>query len=426
MFFHILLVVLSLQLIIIIHELGHLLAAKSLKYPINGLHIGIGRVIYQCTLFNCPVSLKWLPFGGSVEIANLGEHDGWLRYTTVLIGGIVFNILLALVCFFCLHSIGFTALKPYTKERDSLVSQINDQSIQTMGDLQTQLFRAYLNQSPIRITYQNGEQKTVDHPGFAQKPFEDKWYQLLGITPKKPRQTWSIAASKEPKLHKGDIILTINHQPIIDWQDVRLWIQYNPGQILKMQVQRGQSVQLIETRIPTVYWFNTIAVGRLGITPNIEPISPNDTINVQYGFYKAIKASFNLTINTLAIQYLVIKNLVLGTLSIHMLTGPVGIIDALQSGIKQGIQGYLLTLGLLSLAVAVINVLPIPPMDGGQILFRSIECLTRRVIPKAYKRFIIDCMLILLSIGVVLITLNDIQTRLSSWQQEAKQYANTT
>lgn len=424
MFFHILLVVFSLQLIIIIHEVGHLLAAKWLKYPINGLHIGIGRAIYQCTLFNCPVSLKWLPFGGSVEIESLGEHDSWLRYTTVLIGGIVFNILLALVCFFCLHSIGFTALKPYTKERTSMVSQMNDQSIQTMGDLQTQLFRAYLNQSPIRITYQNGDQKTVDHPGFSQKPFEDKWYQLLGITPKKPRQTWSIAASKEPKLHKGDVILTINNQPIKDWQDVRLWIQYNPGKTLEMQVKRGQSIQLIKTFIPTVYWFNVIAVGQLGLIPDIKPLSPKDTIFIQYGLIQAMEASFDLTLNTLLIQYLVIKNLIFGQLSLQMLTGPIGIIDALQSGIHQGIQGYLLTLGLLSLAVAVINILPIPPLDGGQIVFKSIESISGRVIPKAYKRFIIECILILIGIGVVLVTLNDIHLRLNSWQQEAKQYAN--
>lgn len=425
MFFHILLVVLSLQFIIIIHELGHLLAAKWLKYPIKGLHIGLGRVVYQFTLMQCPIAFKWLPLGGYVEIEHLGERDGWLRYTTVLLGGVACNIGLSLLCFWGLYLIGFTELKPMTEEHPSMVTLINQQEVHTMGELKSLVLGAYLMQKPMHIEYENGYKRIIQHPGFNLKTIDDHWYQALGLTPKEPLQSWSIRQSETPHIKPGDVILSINGQPIKHWDQVRQWIRYNPNKPLTIMIKRGDQQFTDTLIIPTRHWLNLIAIGKLGLKAHVEPPAKSDTLLIQYGALKAFEASLGLTLTTLNIQYLMLKNLLLGHVSLSVLTGPIGIISALQTGIKLGLSGYLMTLGMLSLAVALINVLPIPPLDGGHIMLKTIETLTGYNIPRAYKTFIAETMLIIFGIGLVLITLHDIQLRLFRWQQEAQLYANS-
>ena len=162
--------------------------------------------------------------------------------------------------------------------------------------------------------------------------------------------------------------------------------------------------------------------GYLDVTLKEQPYPQDKTVTQAYHLLSAIKMSCIFIIEKLSIQFIIISKLLTGKLTLDMLAGPIGIYSALYQSINYGLVGFLYTISLLSIAIAVINLMPIPPTDGFQIVINSIETLMCGKFSKRYLILFQHICLILIFLLIVNVTLNDINKKLKAFQTEVKKY----
>lgn len=425
MFNKLIITYLSLQCIILIHEFGHLFFAKMFKYKVLDLNIGIGKVIQPLRLRNQTINIRLFPIGGFVTIEGIGINDQWLSATLTYLGGIIFNLLTALLCFMLINFIGYDSIKPRiidTSKTPVYIEKVNGQSVTDWKNVRDIVILSYLEQTKINLRFSN-EAETTHLPGTQIDNFwNNHWFTPINIQPWEPKHNLKIIHSNNPLLNRGDLIISINHQEITNGNDLKKWIQYNPNKPLVFKINRaGKLIEVIP--IPNLeYDFGIFPTGKLNI--KYEPLSwpKNEMVHIQYNLNQSlIKSAENLYLH-LYLQTLILKGIFTGKISTDILTGPVGIFSSIYSSINYGLVYYLNVISLLSIAIALINIMPLPPADGGQIMIKSIESILNKKIPSRYIELLQSCILILLFIMVVNVTLNDIERWINKWHTEAIKY----
>lgn len=424
MLYKIFLVYLTLQIIVLIHELGHYFFARICGYKVKDINIGLGHAWFSVNLKTLTCHLRYVPLGGYVSIDNLGNHDRWLPAILTLLGGVIFNLLCALVCLSILFNIGFYTQSPtiVNQNNESIeILKINDKPVKNWFQTKQYLLKAYLTQTPISIYLSNDKKvsfKSVDIKEYLDDTWlEKKNYRLwqLNIAP-------VILNSNNTQLLPKDVIQKVNGQSIHNNAELKKWIQYNPNHTLSLSVLRNGKVYIIKVIPKPIFYVPNIAFGKLDINLKPQPFNDSHLIYLQYTSLSAIKTAFIFIAKSIYLQYLVIKGLILGTLNLNMLSGPIGIYNTIFASLNHGLIAYLYTLALLSIAVAMINLIPIPPTDGFHIICKSITSITHWELSDRYINLLNRISLILIFLLLVNVTLNDIHQSIIHLQRDIEKY----
>ena len=168
-------------------------------------------------------------------------------------------------------------------------------------------------------------------------------------------------------LRTGDAVVAVNGQPVSNWQEMTLAIFDNQKPNLALQVRRNDQVLNIVIAPKTDSASDALGekrqISRIGITPS------NEYDVVSYPFLASIQKAFVSTVSTAALTYKAIWRLVTGRLSVKTLSGPIGIMAMAGAASKMGLIPLLQLTSMISISLAVVNLLPIPALDGGHILF---------------------------------------------------------
>lgn len=403
--------VLALAPLIVVHEFGHYLVARWCGVMVLRFSVGFGKPL---------VSRRWgsdgtewalaaIPFGGYVKMLDEREEpvapdllprafnrQPVLKRMAIVAAGPLANLLLAAAIYCGIFMNGVSDLKPLLGEpvagspaafagfrSGDRVTSANGEPVATWSELRKILFNAVLDRQPLElavVTNDNHAEVRVLKPAIASgDDFENDPADKLGLTLLRPKLDPVIGAvttgspADAAGLRAGDVVVAIDDMAITDWGQVVSRIRSAYDTALTVDVMRA-GVQKRFRLIPTKVVENGQPIGRLGITvkPDPERYAPM-MIEVRYGFVQAMRHAAAEVWHTSVLSLQMIGRMIIGQASLKNLSGPVTIADYAGQTAKMGISPYLRFIALISISLGVLNLLPIPVLDGGHLMYYLAE-----------------------------------------------------
>ena len=403
----------AIGILVTFHELGHYWAARLCDVKILRFSIGFGKPLYMRRIG--PDRTEWviaaLPLGGFVRMAD--ERDGsaapadgprafnnktpWQRIFIVSAGPLA-NFVLAIFFYWLLFVTGVPGAKPYLAQpapasaaaqagfiEFDLITRIGDREVQTWGDARLILLDAAVKGETIDIEIEEaGGHRSIKRLAMERLDKADLDKDFLGklgvnayrlkIEPVLDGVTADGAAARAG-LRAGDRIAAGGGKEISRWQELVDVIANHPGESIPLSVQRdGAMIALTVT--PDRVTENGRPFGRIGITPRVDRALEGklNTI-VRYGPIEAVGRSLDKVWEMSVFSIKMMGRMITGDISWKNLSGPLTIADYAGQSAQMGLVPYLTFLALISISLGVLNLLPIPVLDGGQLMYYMAELL---------------------------------------------------
>ena len=412
--FTILSFVLLISIIVGIHELGHFLTARYFKIHVLKFKIGFGKELFSFQdKQNCFYSFGILPLGGYVQMLgenNISQDDdnhavqnkkSYLdalpgERAAVTVAGPLANFVLAIFIYFYLALVGTTQLSAYVgditplslvqetgiKPRDK-ITEIDNQKIESFNDINLILSQRIGDTGSIEIKYiQKGLEKEALIPvdNWLSENDQTSPYIALGLQPFLPPlvgQLQKDGPAFQYGIQEGDLIQSINGKDISTWQNLSLLLSQLPNELIEIELLRNKEVKTLMLETSSYQDEKGSLKGRIGIlaSNNLSQWPVEYTIekkeNLINAFFVGIADTYRYTLLIVSS----IGKMISGSISADNLGGPIQISVLAGSAAKAGYVTFLSMIALLSINLGLLNLLPIPILDGGQLLMITIEKL---------------------------------------------------
>ncbi|MBK7356511.1 RIP metalloprotease RseP [Propionivibrio sp.] len=413
--FYVLAFVPLLGVLIIVHEYGHYLVARLVGVKVLRFSVGFGRALWSIKIG--PDGTEWsigmFPLGGYVKM--LDEREGvvnpdelhrsfnrqkvWRRMAIVVAGPIA-NLLLAVLVYWGLFWHGTEELKPILGtpvaaspaagagvENGERVLKVGNEMVQTWQDMHWALIRQAVNQNVIELEVVNQRSEIafrhLDVSTVRAGGWEGDAFEKLGLGFYRPRippilgKVSPDGAAAAGGLIPGDEILAIDDKSLSSWADVVHSVRNAPGKAMIFLIRRNEA-QLAISITPDTFDDGGQRIGRIGAAVSNSGVTRSDLmITVRYGLVSALGKAIDETWNKSAFSLEMIGKMIVGEVSWRNLSGPVTIADYAGQSARLGTGHYLKFLALVSISLAVLNLLPIPILDGGHLLYYVVEIITK-------------------------------------------------
>lgn len=403
---------LALVIVVAVHEWGHFYTARRLGIPVVRFSIGMGPAIWSKQMGEVEYRFAWLPLGGYVLFADPRVHDVpahqlnqvyeqqalWKKSLVVFAGPFI-NFVLAYVLMVLVLLVGLQSPKawvapgaegtPWAQVSGTetwQIDAINDVKISQFEQLPIQLLRQLASHDELRFSLTNwqGQQKEVT---VAAQP----WRDLAWSKPQQQLQNWGLALTMPPLpaklaaielgsaadqagLQIGDLIVTLNGLSVDGFAELSQWVRENPQAKVKLTVERAGQLLSIPLVVGSRVLENGQVQGFLGVRPQLpEGLESRwwskEGLPLSDALTQAPQKLIDLTLLTLQ----AIGRLVTGQSGLEQLSGPIGIAQAAGNSLDQGWLRFFQFIALLSLSLGVLNLLPLPLLDGGHLLLYAVE-----------------------------------------------------
>ena len=415
--FSIIMALVTLGVLVTIHEFGHYWVARRCGVRVLRFAIGFGRPLYSWQgRDGTEFALCAIPLGGYVKM--LDERDGEAFVTeanrfesfnaqpvrnklAIVAAGPAANFLLAIMVLFGLFVRGETGLAPVieavavnsvAEESGLVVGQeviaVDGQATSTVSGVRFALLKRLGDSGHIDLTVGNalsdvGQRYSipiVSWLGEAEAPDPAAALGLsLGFPPIRP-EVGSLSeggAAARADFRVGDVIIEAAGMPMAQWTDWVEFVRARPNQRFDVLIDRaGNQVTL------SVMPQNRNAVGTVGMGVALPEIPDSRIRRQSRGPIEALGAAVNRTYELTVFTFESMWKMVQGLISTKNLSGPIAIAQIAASTAESGFTTWLSFLALLSISLGAINLLPIPVLDGGHIVFHVVEGLMGRPVPE--------------------------------------------
>lgn len=438
-------IVLTILIIVGFHEFGHFIVARAVGIKVLRFSIGFGKPLIRWhDKKGTEYVLSAIPLGGYVKMLDTTEGDvaarelplsynqqSYLKKCAVIIAGPLANFLLAFFIYWFIYMWGFTSLNPIIgtvaphsiaadaglKPQEEIVA-INQQPIHSWMTVIIRLLRfagdkTFLPIETESLTTHQKQSYLLDLSHWHLDDLKPDPLNSLGITPYQPTiqtiigQIQKDSPAAKTQLQPGDFIVAINNKPMHDWVDVITMIATHPEQTVQFKVKRHQQIYIIPVAIDYKRTLFFQKQGYLGLAYHFT--WPKSLLRENK--YPPLPALYHASTNTVdftALNFILLGKLFTGKVSLQSLGGPITIFETAGSALSNGILPFLSFLAFLSIAIGVINILPIPGLDGGHLLINTIEWIIRRPLSIAMLNLFFRLGFILLFILIVQALVNDI------------------
>jgi regulator of sigma E protease len=419
--------VVVLGVVVLFHEFGHYLVAKWLGVTVEVFSVGFGPRIFGWSRGGTDYRVSWVPLGGYVKLkgetpdesgvapdsGDLMSHSRFQRFL-VFVMGAVFNLITAYVLTVAILMLGiqepiFPSQPPVVGEVDpdspavqagmqpgDLVLSFGGQPVKTWKDLEWAILLSP-GQTKEVVLDRSGQRMTV------QLPIKADTRNSIGILSIEPA-TEVLVSEPQPgrpadkaDLRNGDRIVSIDGVQMTTISKVIRTIQGSAGKPLHFVIERGG--QTIEKVITPVRDGNK---GVIGFLPSVP------TTTRTYGLFDALGGALSRNLDDASLMFLTLKKLFLGELSLRSFSGPIGLYLASGVSAQEGITQFLHFIAFVSLQLGIINLFPIPPLDGGHVFTLLIEGTIRRDLSVQLKERVMQAGLVLLLLFMATVIYLDI------------------
>jgi regulator of sigma E protease len=388
-------------ILVTVHEFGHYWVARRLGVKILRFSVGFGKPLWSRRFGKDQTEfvIAALPLGGYVKM--LDEREGEVApselhrefnqqplgvRTAIVVAGPLFNFLFAIVAYTVMYMIGVTGIAAVVGEvtPQSLAEQagfrpnyqiiaVNEQATGRWDSvIQTTLLQLLDDKKEFVYSVKNEQgyesELTLNLQGITIDDIaQGAFFEKLGMHPLRPPWPAIIgeitpdSAAERAGLQRGDKIISMDNQPMGDWSAWANYVSERPGQDIRAEIERnGQTLELI------LRPDNVNGKGRMGV---YAPYFVTERYNLWRSFILGIEKTWDISLLTLRVM---VKMLTL-QISHEHISGPITIAQFAGQSAQLGIVVFLSFLGLVSVSLGVINLLPVPLLDGGHLLLYLIE-----------------------------------------------------
>ena len=399
--------VVAILLLVSLHEFGHYIVARWCGVKVLRFSVGFGKPFWKKQRGDTEWCLAPIPLGGYVKMVDTREGEVAeadlpyafdkqppLKRIAIVVAGPLVNLILAVLLYVASFNLyGVTEVKPWvgTVESDSLaakagfqvgdrITSINGKAVHDWMDAQTELVIA-LQAGNVTVGVQDAQgvamTRIMDVEANPASVDAATQGQGVGIWPIKVKseisQVLPNSAAERAGLKAGDKVVAVNGQKLLGWKDWVDVIKASPGKDLRLDVQRqGQMLSLMLR--PDSEDKGQQLEGKAGVAASIDndweaQVKTQREVGIGESVVLAAQKTWNLSALTLKF----LGKLIMGEASIKGISGPVSIGEMAGKSAMMGLETYIQFLAVISISLGVMNLLPIPVLDGGHLLYYIIE-----------------------------------------------------
>ncbi|ASP17447.1 RIP metalloprotease RseP [Neisseria sp. 23W00296] len=436
--------IVAILILVSLHELGHLLVARWCGIKVLRFSVGFGKPFFTKRWRNIEWCFAPIPLGGYVKMVdtregNVAEAD--LPYAfdkqhpakkiAVVAAGPLTNLALAVLLYGLSFSFGISELKPFvgTVEPYSIaakagfaagdkITAVNGVPVANWGDAQTGIvLDLEAGKVDVAVTTEQGRNivRTIDAAGTQEAADVAKRGGYIGLMPYKLTKTVSVvvpgSAAEKAGLKAGDTLLAADGKALGDWQEWVDLVRRSAGQKLQLTYLRdGKTLQTFIR--PDSEMQGGVLSGRVGLGAATDKVWDKA---VRFRYYPSVAEAFGMawrkTTGYVTLTLKFFGRLLGGQASLQHVSGPLTIADVAGKSASMGWQPYVEFLALVSVSLGVMNLLPVPVLDGGHLVFYSIEWLRGKPLSESIQTAGLRVGLALMMMLMILAFFNDI-TRL--------------
>lgn len=408
--------IVALGVLVVIHESGHYLAARWVGVKVLRFSVGFGKPLFvrRWGKDMTEWSVAAIPLGGYVKMLDEREapvaeselprafnrQTVWARMLIVAAGPAA-NLLLAVLLYWGLFLHGVPAIKPILAEpapasaaalaefhRGDEIAEIADLPVQSWADVEWILLRKIDANTSLPVKLVGGGARQLDVSSATLGEGKVSVASQLGLKlfePSVPPVIGQIipeGVAQRAGLRVEDLIVTVNGAPIREWMDFVHWIRNHPAKQLQLTVSRAGK-QFNMTLVPESTKEGQQPVGKIGAGPKVDEAIFKDMLTeLDYSVIGALQQAFIKTWETSSFSLVMMGRMLTGEVSWHNLSGPLTIADYAGQSARSGALTFISFLALVSISLGVLNLLPIPLLDGGHLMYYIIEAIKGSPVPE--------------------------------------------
>ena len=403
--------VVTLGILITVHEMGHFWVARRLGVKVLRFSIGFGKPLWSWRSGpdDTEIVVAAIPLGGYVKM--LDEREGEVRAeeqdrafnrqslasrSAIVVAGPMVNFLFAVFAYWLMYVIGVPGIRPVVAEvapasiaaqaklrdGDEIIA-VDHRSTPTWEAVLMALLKGALNEDSLELQVQTetGEYRhvTLDLGGRSGLLDDEDLLSNLGIQPWRPTVPAVIdrlladGAAERAGFMPGDRVISVDGAAVKDWHDWVEIVRARPDQPLRVSVERGAELLVLTVRPEAV---NTSAgvVGRIGAIAKVpENLGEHLRTKQRFGPLAALPAALSKTWDMSAMIVKTLWKMIAGQVSFRNISGPITIAEFAGQSASIGLATFLGFLALISISLGVLNLLPIPILDGGHLMYNLVE-----------------------------------------------------
>ncbi|OOF40750.1 RIP metalloprotease RseP [Rodentibacter mrazii] len=393
----------AISVLVAVHEYGHFWAARKCGVKVHRFSIGFGKVLWRRTdKQGTEFALSMIPLGGYVKMldgraeevpsslkSQAFDQKSVLQRAFIIAAGPLANFIFAIVAYWVIYSVGMPSIKPVIEsvtphsiaaqakiEANSQIMTIDGQKAQDWETI-NMLLAAKLGESQVDIGFSPfgssvTYEKRLDLSDWRFDPEKESAFESLGMTPVRAKieMTLSKVVDNSPAqkagLQVGDRILNEN-LTALSWQDFVKLVEQ--GQPISLKVERDGNIfdkTVQPEKNKEDRWF-------VGISPTFLNVGEQYRTELKYGILDALSKSVEKTVQLSWLTIKVIGKLFTGDLSLNNLSGPISIAKGAGASSSVGWIYFLSFMALISVNLGIMNLFPLPVLDGGHLVFLAAE-----------------------------------------------------
>jgi len=415
--------ILALGILVTVHEYGHFWVARKAGVKVLRFSIGFGKPLLKWhDKYNTEYVIAAIPLGGYVKMLDerVDEVPANQRHLSfnaksvqariaIVAAGPMANFLFAIFALAVMYMVGVQTIKPVVgsvvegsrAEQAGImptqqIIKIGDDDISNWQDATFSLM-SHLGDKSVAVTLRNENYQqtvqTLNLDGWKLDQQDVPPLSSLGIVPFRPQATLVIAAitknsaAEQANLQVNDVILAVNGETMSSWQQLVNLITQSANKSLQFSVKRQDSIKTIIVTPNSRVVSNGVEQGFLGVAPVVEQW-PDDFVETRhYGPLDSIVLGTKETWRLITLSFDMIGNLITGQVSVKNLSGPVGIAVGAGTSVSYGLVTFLSFLALISVNLGVFNLLPLPVLDGGHLMYYIIELFRKKPVSEKTQEF---------------------------------------
>ncbi len=416
--------IVALGVLITVHEFGHFWVARRCGVYVQRFSVGFGRTLWRRTdKHGTEYVLAVIPLGGYVKMLDernetvpdemrhqsFNSKTVWQR-AAIISAGPIANFIFAVFAYWLVFIIGVPAVRPVVGEvtPQSIAAQSNispGMELKSIDGIETpdwDSVRLSLigeignNQTTLGVSQFGGSEvveKKLDLTQWRFDPEKQDPVVALGIIPRGPQiesvlaEVQTDSAAQKAGLQAGDRIVKVDGQVLANWRTFAMQVRDNPGKPIALEVERaGSSVDLTLTP-------DSKSVGKgkeqgfAGVVPKVIPLPDEYKTIRQYGPFVAFYEAGDKTWQLMKLTVNMLGKLITGDVKLNNLSGPISIAQGAGMSAEYGLVYYLMFLALISVNLGIVNLFPLPVLDGGHLVFLAIEKLKGGPVSERVQNF---------------------------------------